>query len=112
MLTTLLTCLACSTPLSTVELNKQLVYTALHFIDYRQTLAIASNPAIKETNPILSPKPTKSATNIYFATTLLAHWGITYFLPPQYREPWQNGTIVLQLAVTANNAKLGLTLNF
>lgn len=107
-----LACLLCFTPLSTQEVEKQLLYSTLHFIDYRQTLAIQSTPTVKETNPILGPKPSTKTTSTYFATTLAAHWLVTYALPPSYREPWQNGTILLQLAVTTRNAKLGLTLNF
>lgn len=112
MLSAALLCLTCFQPLTEAELKKQLAYTTLHFIDYRQTLAIATTEGVKETNPILGPKPSRSTTTAYFATTLAAHWLITYALPPTHREPWQNGTILLELAVTTHNAKLGLTLNF
>lgn len=112
MLVTTILCLTCFQPLTPAETEKQLAYTALHFIDYRQTLAIRTTDTVKETNPILGPKPTRTVTSLYFATTLVAHWVVTYTLPPNYREPWQNGTILLQLAVTSRNAQLGLTLNF
>jgi len=108
----LLLCLTCFQPLTESELKLQTLYTTLHFIDYRQTLAIQSTEGVKEKNPFLGPKPSTKTTSTYFATTLAAHWLITYALPPNYREPWQKGTILLELAVTTKNAKLGLTLNF
>jgi hypothetical protein len=104
----LLLCLA----LSTADLERQWAYTALHFLDYRQTRNLITTPGLEEKNFILGPNPSARKVDAYFATTLLAHWAITYSLPPEYRKPWQLSTIIVELAVIGHNKRLGLSFNF
>ena len=102
-----------SAELSGEEWGKQLAYSAVHLADWAQTRAIAADPLRwHEKNLILGPHPRAVEVNRYFAATLAAHWAITYALPPEWRKPWQEGTIVLELAVVHRNARLGISMRW
>lgn len=99
-------------PLSDVETAKQVAYSALHYLDYRQTRNIAAHSELEEKNFFLGPHPSNKQINKYFATTLIAHWAITYAMPQEYRSLWQNSTIMLEVTVIGHNKQIGLSFNF
>jgi hypothetical protein len=90
-------------------------YTAVHIIDWGQTLDIASKcntTGHYETNPILGRCPSNNKVNLYFASTLILHYAAAYVLPVKYRRMFQSGTIGMELSYTVSNANIGLNVNF
>jgi hypothetical protein len=92
---------------------REAAYLALHVVDWGQTLTIADNPdKWHEHNPVLGTHPSRGEVNNYFILTGLLHPVVSYILPRPYREIWQYSTIVLQIGVTANNARIGIGMGF
>lgn len=95
---------AIAEPLSDGELGAQLAYSALHCIDWAQTRNIARHSAtLEEKNRLLGAHPSVRKVDAYMASTLAAHWGITYALPERWRAPWQGASIALEAGVVAHN---------
>ena len=118
---------------SKTDVGLQVVYTALHIIDWGQTRWLSENyyketPFVsvlgntttfgrkvvtkEEGNFILGKHPSKPAIDIYFASTLLAHAAITHALPKEYRPYWQCITIGLEGTVVGLNASVGAKISF
>jgi len=106
--------LLCAGPLNAADWNqdsrdRQAVYTALHFMDWAQTRAIAQNPERwHELNPILGTHPSTREVDQYFALTLAGHYLVANLLPAEYRSVFQHITISMEAAVTRNNVILGI----
>jgi hypothetical protein len=94
--------------------NKELAYAVLHYADYRQTTAISKNSedGFYEFNPILGKHPSNNRVNKYFLTTLILHPIISWSLPEDYRDSFQNITLVLKGGLVAHNLNLGLKITF
>ncbi|HFE37957.1 MAG TPA: hypothetical protein ENK06_06005 [Gammaproteobacteria bacterium] len=93
----------------------QSAYFLTHLADWGQTLDIAnqcSSGSYYETNPVMGKCPSAQTVNAYFAATALIHYGVAHMLPPKYRRMFQIGTMGMQLSYIANNASIGLNLNF
>ena len=107
----------------------QLTYAAFHIADWGQTLDLAESfnigsmtandythqweeCAYKEGNPFLGDRPTRSEVNTYFATTLILHTTVAYYLPPKYRRVWQAVWIGIEAGVVARNARIGVSFSF
>jgi hypothetical protein len=90
----------------------QLGYTALHIMDWSQTLDIESDSRYYERNSILGKDPSRGRVNTYFATTLGLHWLIARALPPKWRSTFQAGTIAIQFGVVKDNFEAGVSLDF
>ena len=89
----------------------QLVYTALHIVDWGQTLDLVEQNHI-ERNPILREHPSKGSVNLYMGSTLVIHYIISRKLSPIWRLLWQTVTIGIESCVVYKNNKLGLNINF
>jgi len=99
--------------LSKGDLQREIAYSALHVADWGTTLDIVAHPdQYRELNPILGDHPTRGAVNTWMASTLAAHWAITYLMPERYRPIWQYVTIGLEGTVVAHNLSIGLHVNF
>lgn len=82
----------------------QLIYTALHIVDWMQTRFVAKNPErFYELNPLLGKHPSISNVNIYFILTLIGHIVISYTLPSKYRRWWQIVWIGFEVFIVAYN---------
>ena len=93
--------------------QRQLAYTALHMVDWGQTLDIADQPKdYYETNPVLGQHPSRSEVNTYMATSLATHWLIARRLTPKKRRIFQWTTIVIEGLYITNNKRIGLSVNF
>ena len=90
----------------------QLGYTALHVMDWSQTLDIEQDPRYFERNSILGRDPSRGRVNTYFATTLGLHWLIARALPRKWRNTFQAGTIAIQFGVVKDNLEAGVSLDF
>lgn len=82
--------------------------------DWRQTQQISrlsrtpyygGPPLIHEMNPILGPRPSQAAVNIYFPAATLAQYGVANVLPHPLREIWQLGGIGLEAWAIRNNLR-------
>ena len=90
-------------------------YLTTHLADWGQTLDIASQCGsgnYYETNPVMGKCPSVQTVNAYFIGTALLHYGTAHMLPPKYRRMFQAGTIGMELSYIANNASIGLNINF
>jgi hypothetical protein len=88
-------------------------YAALHIIDWGQSLNVAAHPdQYHEINPIMGEHPSRGRVNLYMASSLLAHIGITHVLPAKCRPYFQGITIGIKAGVVANNLSVGLRLGF
>lgn len=113
-LLSLATCNHCARAdeLSTADKQRQYIYTALHLIDWRQTMDIPRHPEQYETNVVLGKHPSNSRIHLYFASTLAAHYLIVEALPAEYRAAFQNVTIGVEAGMTQSNFSLGLSASF
>ncbi len=93
--------------------QRQLAYTALHMVDWGQTLDIADQSEdYHEANPILGEHPSRSEVNTFMATSLATHWLIARRLTPKKRRVFQWTTIVVKGLFISNNKRIGLSVNF
>lgn len=91
----------------------QLTFSAVHAMDWSQTLYIARNPCTDhETNPVLGEHPSKGRVNSYFASTLVLHTAISYVLPKPYRTIWQVVWIGGQAVTVKRNIDVGIKIHF
>lgn len=99
-------------PLSSSEWQREGAFLALGLIDYGQTRDIKNHAGMYETNPLLGRNPSDARIRNYFLASGVAHLGITYLLPRQYRSAWQWGTMAIELGVVAHNYSIGLRMAF
>jgi len=102
-------------PWTTTDTVLQVTYSALHIMDWSQTLHIARNSEkYYETNPILGEHPSTGRVNTYFAVTLLANTVIPMHLNKPYRNIWQGIWIINQYTYVQHNRRIsiGITLGF
>jgi hypothetical protein len=98
---------------SKVDTALQITYSALHVIDWGQTLDIAKHPKDwSETNPILGKHPSISKVNSYFAATLVGHAVVSYLLPKPYRRIWQCMWIGIEAGYVTHNYSVGINVRF
>ena len=107
----------------------QLTYVAFHVADWGQTLHIREcdrgESAVyngqtyykdgcnhEEGNPILGSYPSRGEVNTYFATTLILHTAIAYYLPPKYRRVWQIAWIGIEANMVSHNINAGVKFSF
>lgn len=101
-----------TTTWSEADTRRQVVYTALHVIDWGQTLHTAESDDYYERNPVLGENPSRGEVNTYFALTGLAHYAVSRALPPRYRRVWQYVTITNQAVAVGNNFRIGVKIRF
>ncbi|HWP35123.1 MAG TPA: hypothetical protein VNM66_05955 [Thermodesulfobacteriota bacterium] len=81
-------------------------------VDMAQTLRIRDTPGLRETNPLLGPRPADGEILALFGARL-AFNTLAYVLLPR---PWADAlsvvTISIQVPVIIHNANLGLTVRF
>lgn len=93
--------------------QRQLTYTALHLMDWGQTLDISSHPEdYQEENPILGSHPTRAEVNTFMAATLAGHWLVARKLEPEKRRTFQWVSIAVRGLFIVNNKRIGLSINF
>lgn len=92
---------------------REVVWMALHAVDWGQTLEIARNPRdYSEMNPVLGDHPSVGKVNLYMGAWAVAHPLVSYLLPRTWRDTWQYLTIGVSFTCTANNFNLGLKVKF
>lgn len=121
---------------SEADTKRQMAYTALHIIDWGQTLDISDRCGERvtvtefiddsgthitrttrtreetEANPFLGTCPSRGEVNTYFLLSGVAHYAISRALPRPYREWWQYATITLEAGVVAHNFRAGIHVRF
>ena len=82
-------------------------------VDWRQTAYIARRgPPYFERNPLLGERPRRAQVDFYFASSIAAHLLAARMLPRAYRRTLQLVTIGFEGSVVANNARMGIALQF
>jgi len=88
---------------------REVGWQIIHFIDWKQTLYIADNPdEYYEINPILGKHPSKGKINGYMIISSISHAGISYLLPPKYREIFQYISIGVSSVAVISNFNVGI----
>jgi hypothetical protein len=85
---------------------------AAELADYGLTMDIKRHPGLRELNPILGAHPSDAKVTVYFAGAAAATWALASALPPVYRAAYLGGVVVVECAIVAHNAHLGLTYHF
>lgn len=111
----------CSCSWSKAEIAKEVVYTGIKAIDWRQTRTIAKHPdEWYEVNPALGEHPSVERVDNYFLITGIAHPIITHILPRKHtlfgwewspRAVWQNVTIGISAGCVAHNYSVGIRID-
>ena len=92
---------------------REVAYLTVHSLDWAQTHTIAANPdKYFEHNLILGNNPKSENINTYFALTALAHIGIAYVLPYEWRKGFQYVTIGIESRSVVRNFSLGISIQF
>ena len=92
---------------------RELAWTAILALDYKQTLTIVNDPSkYEEYNPLLGKHPSQRKVEIYFASCAIIHPIISYYLPPQYRKWWQYITIGVEAGAIGNSLRAGIGFAF
>jgi len=91
---------------------RETAYLTLHTIDWMQTREISRNPNYYEQNNILGSHPTIQEVDRYFAVTAIAHLGISYIIPVEYRVPFQYISIGVEFGAVAHNYSIGVSARF
>lgn len=110
---------------------RQTALAALLVTDWAQTRWIVKNPQTTmqpssatgrpgpmqitsrvEGNPILGEHPSIGKVNNYFAASLVGHAAIAYLLPPELRNVWQYGWLLLEADAVVHNRSAGVKFNF
>ena len=95
------------------DTQREIIWTAILFVDYGQTMNIAKNPdKYYEYNPILGKHPSPSSVDIYMLSAAILHPVISYYLPPNYRKWWQYITIGIEMGAITNNFIAGIGISF
>lgn len=93
--------------------EREAVYLIVDAMDWAQTRTIAKNPdTYFEHNGMLGQHPTVNQVNKFFAIGMLAHIGVAYALPREFREDFQYITIGLEVFTVFKNRKIGLSIEF
>jgi len=101
-----------ASPLTDMQVKKEVAWQVINLIDYGQTMDIAkSNGTYNELNPILGTHPTTQAVERYFFISAISHYAITKYLT-NHRDAWQNITIFVSASCVYNNYEIGLRVNF
>lgn len=98
-------------PLTPAELDRQIIYTTLTLVDWRQTQKIGAGEYV-EFNPILGEYPSRDKIDTLIPLGILTQWGMTYYLPHKYRKTWQYFVIGAETTAVANNYSIGIRVDF
>lgn len=100
----------------------QVTYTAIHVIDWGQTVYTARNPRkYEEENNILGGHPTVGKVNSYFIITGIGHAVVSWALPKKIniagfnvpiRNIWQATWICIEAGQVQNNYRIGVKVSF
>jgi len=102
-------------PWTKTDTALQVTYSALHIMDWSQTLHSARNPEkYYETNPLLGSHPSEGRVNSMLALSLIAHTTVAYILPKPYRGYWQLFWMGVEVEAVKHNraAGIGLSIHF
>jgi hypothetical protein len=97
---------------SRADSYREATYLVLHTMDWAQTREIARNPSYYEQNMMLGKHPSVREVDRYFAAMALAHIGVAYLLPAEWRRPFQYVTIGVELGWVSHNFSIGLRAKF
>jgi len=102
---------------TTEDTAVQVAYSALHIMDWSQTLHMARNPGIyEERNPIvrglIGKHPSEGRVNALVGASLALQWAIAYSLDKPYRGYWQAFWIGVEATAVGNNINAGVRISF
>ncbi len=100
--------------LTQTQINKEIAWQVLNAIDYGQTRDIANKcrtGEIYEQNPALGSCPDRDDLPRYFIISGIAHYALTKYFT-NFRDDWQNVTLVFTAGIVTNNYRLGVKIDF
>lgn len=101
-------------PWAKEDTAREVGYLVLHLVDWGQTRDISrrGGEGYWEVNPVLGKHPSVRRVDSYFTFSALAHIGIAYALPHDWRRRFQYTTAGLKAGLVIHNNKIGLRVNF
>jgi hypothetical protein len=91
----------------------QATWTALHIIDWGQTLDIAKDPdKFHENNPFIGKYPSVGRVNAIMAISTIVNPLVVHILPSKWRPYFQGLSMAITGTCVVNNYNLGLKVNF
>jgi len=100
--------------LTQTQINKEIAWQVLNVIDYGQTRDIANkchSGEIYEQNPALDSCPDRDDLPRYFLISGIAHYALTKYFT-NYRDDWQNVSLIFTAGIVTNNYRLGVKIDF
>jgi hypothetical protein len=97
---------------SNEDTERQIAFTVLSFIDYKQTQEIVKDPTRKESNFILGSNPAAQTVSIYFFCTTLGHYMVSKRLSDENRKLWQQIWLIIETGYVGHNYKVGIRIRF
>jgi hypothetical protein len=98
---------------TTADTLREVAWQVVNAADWGTTLEIARHPnEYKEYNPLLGHHPSVGKVNTYFIAGAVAHFGVSYLLPKEWRPWWQYASIGISGACAVHNLNVGLRIKF
>jgi hypothetical protein len=98
---------------TSADTYREVVYLAVDSVDWAQTRNIArSNGLYYEQNNAIGRHPSVRQVDRYFAEAALAHVGIAYTLPKNWRAGFQYVSIGVELGWVSHNRQLNISARF
>ena len=93
---------------------RQLTFTALHAVDWSQTLGLVNNPEYQEANAAwaIGKHPSEASVHLYMAACLIFQTAAPAMLTPKYRKWWQYIWIGEKSYYVNRNYSIGLKGDF
>ena len=105
--------LRASDPWSREDTIREVSVVVITLVDWGQTLHIAENPPVfYEQNFLLPKHPTRAQVNRHFAAGIIGHLIVSRMLPRKKREAFQNFSLGFEVALVANNYRMGIRVTF
>ncbi|HDZ25111.1 MAG TPA: hypothetical protein ENH65_01195 [Candidatus Aminicenantes bacterium] len=86
----------------------EIVWQALHIMDWYQTRQIVDDPNYWEMNPLIGKDPTRGQVNSWMAGFAVGHLVTSHFLPKEYKKWFQGISLGAKGATVIWNYRVGL----
>lgn len=100
------------TPFRRDDYLREIAYTTITVIDWRQTQILIEDNKYVETNIFLGSGVTRSEVDTMVPIAIAAHWLITWALPRDKRLAWQWFWIGIETGAVSSNYGAGIRLSF
>ena len=94
------------------DMIKEATFVGLLFLEKCQRNYANEHGGMYVPNPFLGPNRRESDVDKFLIASAILHPVISYFLPRQWRDWWQYGTLIIEGTSIAANMSFGVGFNF